>query len=207
MKLLYLLFLLPFFTPQQYDAVLGVTQVDSSLVYYEDDLSDFKIDGWDIVAADTANGYILWGDMLAIKENNRWKGWIQPVDKLGWNNDFDLLSAERVNINQKGSDEWVLHIQRNEYGNRGGTEYEYIQIWDTDGLPTLLYSAIVREEFAWFGGDTDPNGCKRTVTYGEGWIKISKLDCVHTENTNEAEADTTSGMFRLVDGEFRRYQD
>ena len=46
--------------------------------------------------------------------------------------DMEVLKVEFKNINESGSDELIIEFLNKEYGSRGGTDYEYLQVWDTD---------------------------------------------------------------------------
>lgn len=201
MRVAFLFLLLPFFTPQERSNsdVLTPIVIDSSEIFVYDHTSEFTQDRTDSVALDTVKGVVLWGDKVGFRKDGKWILVQQQTEGLGYNNMFHLKSVEFADVNRSGSDELILHIWRMSYGNKGGTDYKYIQIWDMD-TPALIYGGLTLEEFGWFSGRDFEEQCKREITYSSGEITIPEFECVRAVESMDALKDTLSGTFHLVDG-------
>lgn len=204
MYIAYLILLYFFAIPQQGDDdTLTPVMIDSSELYIYNDLNKLVDDNYKLLVLDSMQGFLIGQGIIGVKKNEQWVTWPQPVIELGINYDIKFDKATYVDINENGKPELVVRLSSQQYGSRGGTDYEYIQIWDVD-IPSLIYSGITKEHFAWFSSADDEGLCQRNVTYGQGWINIPKYECKGDTSGYRCLEDKHVGRYQFKNGIFSK---
>ncbi len=139
-------------------------------------------------------GWTIWGYKFAIKKGPYWKVYPQPDFNMNTACDMEVLKVEFKNINESGSDELIIKFLNKEYGSRGGTDYEYLQVWDTDARLLILHLQT-KEHFRWWASGDDEGLCKTEVELLPSKIILNPVECNGSFEGFVNENDTTSNTF------------
>lgn len=148
-------------------------------------------------------GFAFWGFKIGVKKGPNWIVMDQPNFNSNENCSLKLLSVEFMDINMQGRPELILKFKNQIYGNRGGTDLEYLQIWNIDAK-ALVIENITKEHFYWFSTKAGEGTCERQIEYSSGEIRIGKVKCEGGTENFELVNDTLEGTYILTNGSFKR---
>jgi len=149
----------------------------------------------------TLKGFAFWGFKIGIKKGNKWIVIEQPNLNFDENCDLKFISADFMDINKSGEPELLLRFKNQLFGNKGGTDLEYIQIWDTDSK-VLILENLTKEHFYWFSKKEGEGVCERKVEYESGKIKLSKVKCDGETDNFDLVYDNNERIYFLNNGKF-----
>ena len=201
------LFVGPALTAQSPPEVLTPIEIDTAYIREYNNVEEMmEAETFDCFQAmNTLDGYIAWGHQLGVKKWNKWYVWDQPKLLAGINRhcDTELLWGELKDVNQSGQPELILRFKAKGYGNRGGTEEEYLQIWDTNAK-ALIFEGLVKDHFFWFSTKEGEELCQREVTYEAGVINVGRFNCNEGTQHKRYVKDSVDIRYTLVEGQFKR---
>jgi hypothetical protein len=149
----------------------------------------------------TIEGFAFWGFKIGIK---KWNNWI-VIDQPNFNINVDcfikFISADFMDINESGEPELILRFKKESYGNRGGIDLEYIQIWDTDSN-VLILESLTKEKNLWFAKPEWKSICERKVEYEPGEIKFSQAKCDGDIDNFDLVNENKEKVYILNNGKF-----
>lgn len=115
-----------------------------------------------------------------------------------------FMDLQTVHINKTGRPEVIIRLAMQEYGSRGGTDYEYIQIWDVD-IPALILEAVTKDHFAWFSSEEDESLCERKIECRPGEIQIDSWQCSIGDG-EEPDDPIIQGIYKWINGQYIRME-
>ncbi len=146
--------------------------------------------------------FIIRTPSISIKNKNGWTTLSATMQSIIYDNrDFlQVDSVALIQINGVGREELLIHYAGVMNGSRGGTTFEYVQIWDID-KQAIVIEFTTFEQFEWFGKGEGEWTCSRAYNVRPGIIEVNALQCDYWEEADYTNKDSEQKdyLFRVTE--------
>ncbi len=196
--------ILPTFLRAQQDSITTKAVYPSDMLEFNtvEELLSFDLEN--LKEFSDARGIAFWGYCFAFKHAGKWRLLYSDLFNINTGAGLEFKGMDTCNINKRGRPEMIIRYTSKEYGNRGGTDYEYIQIWDLS-RPALILEAMTKEHFAWFSKAEGEQLNQREITYQRGQIKVGEWETIVGEET-VPKSNIGPGIYQWKEGRYVRVE-